>query len=75
MHVNLHDYKEFGKVKTLAVIRMDGGQLQVDRPLPPFIQQELEDQRDRMVGKGDEAFLRSLPRVFSGSYTRAQFVG
>jgi hypothetical protein len=72
MHVNLNDYTEFGKVKLMATIRVAGGQLQVDGKVPPGVQAELEDQRGRV--KDDEAYLRSLPRVFSGTYIRAQFV-
>jgi hypothetical protein len=72
MHVNLNDYTEFGKVKLMATIRVSKGQLQVEGKIPPGIRGELEDQHQRVTE--DEAFLRSLPKVFSGTYVRAQFV-
>lgn len=62
-----------GKSRVMAVIRADGGlQVEAKEPIPPSIQQDIEQQRQRV--KGDDAFLRSLPVEFSGTYYRAKLI-
>jgi hypothetical protein len=73
MHVDLWANTK-GQTRVMAVIRAAGGQVQVEEkePVPPRIRQDIEKQRQRLPG--DEAFLKSLPVEFSGTYYRAQFV-
>ena len=76
MYVNMLQLKA-GEQTVIAVIRMADGQLQVDGEMPPRIRATLDFEHEHFKerhGGGDEAFLRRLPQVFSGTYLRAQFV-
>lgn len=68
MHVELWS-NTGGRSRVIAIIRADG--VEEREPVPPRIRADVEKQRQRV--KGDEAFLRSLPVEFSGTYYRASF--
>lgn len=72
MYVNLLSYTS-GTKKVLAVIRAEGGELQVEGTLAPRIMETLDGEFQNFEGDGD-AFLKHLPMVFSGTYTRAELV-
>ena len=62
------------KNRIMAVIRAEGGQVQIEEkePVPPALRQDIEAQRRRIPGN-DEQFLKSLELELSGSYYRAQY--
>lgn len=71
MHVNLLDYTSERK-KVLAVVRVIDGQLSIEGDLPPRMKDTLAF--EHAMATSDDQFLRKLPGVFSGSYTRAELV-
>lgn len=82
MHVNLLAFtRPEGDPDVVAVIRMVDGKIQIEGTLHARTVNTIEGeyllmQTDpRFEGKrSDEDFLRRLPFVFSGTYTRAEFV-
>lgn len=60
-----------GGTRILALIRASERRLQIEarEPIPPPIMQNITEQWARFTD--DDAFLRSLPVEFSGTYFRA----
>lgn len=75
MHVNLLDYTS-GKESVMAIIRIEDGQMVVEGAVPPRLRKTLEFEYEhaQQHGQEGETFLLKLPRIFSGTYTRAQFI-
>jgi len=69
MHVELWS-NTGGKSRVIAIIRADG--VEEKEPVPPRIRADVEKARARE--SGDEAFLKSLPVEFSGTYYRATLI-
>ena len=69
MHVELWS-NTGGKSRVIAIIRADG--VEEKETMPPRIRQDIEKQRGRVTD--DDAFLRSLPVEFSGTYYRATLI-
>jgi hypothetical protein len=71
MHVDLLNFSS-GEEQVMATVRVSEGKLRVEGKVPVRVLQTLEFERDE--AEDDEAFLKNLPRVFSGAYLRARFV-
>lgn len=71
MYVNLLQTRAEGQ-KVIAVIRAEGGGVQIEGDIAPRLREVIEIARGKV--KGDEAFLRALEREFSGAYLRAKFI-
>lgn len=71
MHANLWGLRE-GKQYLMAVVRVVSGTVQIEGEVPPLVREELLFLQKR--AGGDREFLSQLPRNFSGTYIRGQFV-
>lgn len=69
MHVELWAHTG-GKSRVIAIIRANG--VEEKETVPPRIRADIDKQRARV--QGDEAFLKSLPVEFSGTYYRASLI-
>jgi hypothetical protein len=69
VHVILYD-RFSGKQRVKATIRMQNGEVVVDPPVAPPIQDEINVTRARIVG--DTEFFKTLLVVFNGSYVWAE---
>lgn len=72
MHVNMLGLGPDGKQYVMGVVRSDDGRLLISGDLSPSLREELAQLRN--AAPGDFTFLRQLPRHYSGSHVRAQFV-
>ncbi len=73
MHVELLDYTS-GQKQVVAIIRVVGDQPIIEGQVPPLIEEAIHQEMALVKGPKEEAFLKRLPKVFSGSYLRAKFI-